>query len=42
MSAVAASESTAIMRAENVVKHFGGLAAVGGVSLDIPRARSCR
>ena len=30
---------TAIMRVENVVKQFGGLMAVGGVSLDIP-ARS--
>ena len=36
MSAVAAPETTAIMRAENVVKRFGGLTAVGGVSLDIP------
>jgi branched-chain amino acid transport system ATP-binding protein len=27
---------TAIMRVENVVKQFGGLMAVGGVSLDIP------
>ena len=36
MSALAAPESTAIMRVENVVKRFGGLIAVGGVSLDIP------
>src|SRR5580692_4252272 len=36
MSTVAAPETTAIMRAEHVVKRFGGLTAVGGVSLDIP------
>ena len=36
MSAIAAPETTAIMRAEDVVKQFGGLTAVGGVSLDIP------
>jgi len=36
MSAVAAPGTTAIMRAENVVKRFGGLTAVGGVSLEIP------
>jgi branched-chain amino acid transport system ATP-binding protein len=36
MSVVGAPESTAIMRAENVVKQFGGLTAVGGVSLEIP------
>jgi branched-chain amino acid transport system ATP-binding protein len=28
---------TAVMRAENVVKEFGGLVAVGGVSFEIPR-----
>jgi branched-chain amino acid transport system ATP-binding protein len=28
--------ATAVMRVENVVKRFGGLTAVGGVSLDIP------
>ena len=36
MSVRAAPESTAIMRVEDVVKRFGGLTAVGGVSLDIP------
>jgi branched-chain amino acid transport system ATP-binding protein len=36
MSAIAGLETTAIMRAEDVVKRFGGLTAVGGVSLDIP------
>ena len=36
MSTVAAPETTAIMRVEHVVKRFGGLTAVGGVSLDIP------
>jgi branched-chain amino acid transport system ATP-binding protein len=36
MSAVAAPVSTAIMRVDDVVKRFGGLTAVGGVSLDIP------
>ena len=30
--------TAAIMRVENVVKQFGGLTAVGGVSLDVPRA----
>jgi len=37
-SATAAAEpaTTAVMRVENVVKRFGGLTAVGGVSLDIP------
>src|SRR5579863_4806604 len=37
MSEMLAPESTAIMRAQDVVKRFGGLTAVGGVSLDIPR-----
>jgi branched-chain amino acid transport system ATP-binding protein len=36
MSAVTATETTAVMRAEGVVKQFGGLTAVGGISLDIP------
>jgi branched-chain amino acid transport system ATP-binding protein len=36
MNAIAAPETTAIMRVEDVVKRFGGLTAVGGVSLDIP------
>jgi branched-chain amino acid transport system ATP-binding protein len=34
--AAAAPAATAVMRVENVVKRFGGLTAVGGVSLDIP------
>jgi branched-chain amino acid transport system ATP-binding protein len=34
--AAAAPVATAVMRVENVVKRFGGLTAVGGVSLDIP------
>jgi branched-chain amino acid transport system ATP-binding protein len=33
---VSAPAGTAIMRVENVVKQFGGLMAVGGVSIDIP------
>src|SRR6202167_1868810 len=36
MSALAAPETTAIMRVEDVFKRFGGLTAVGGVSLEIP------
>ena len=32
----AAASAPAIMRVENVVKRFGGLTAVGGVSLEIP------
>ena len=36
MTVTAPPASPAIMRVENVVKVFGGLTAVGGVSLDIP------
>jgi branched-chain amino acid transport system ATP-binding protein len=32
-----AARGTAIMQAEHLVKEFGGLVAVGGVSLDVPR-----
>ncbi len=43
MSAAADSPgATAVMRAEHVVKEFGGLVAVDDVSLDVPSARSCR
>jgi branched-chain amino acid transport system ATP-binding protein len=36
MSTVTELQSTAIMRVEDAVKQFGGLTAVGGVSLEIP------
>jgi branched-chain amino acid transport system ATP-binding protein len=36
MSVATEPETAAIMRVENAVKQFGGLTAVGGVSLDIP------
>jgi branched-chain amino acid transport system ATP-binding protein len=36
MTMTSPSVSPALMRVENVVKKFGGLVAVAGVSLDIP------